>query len=72
MTRRNPLVFAIPLILLMAVALLPYVWILLASFKTRSDLISPIPKWIFSPTAINYSEILYRGFDGYLLNSIII
>ena len=72
MTRRNPFVFAIPLIFLMAVALLPYVWILLASFKARTDLISPVPKWFFEPTGINYSEILYKGFDAYLLNSIII
>ena len=36
MTRRNPFVFAIPLVFLMAVALLPYVWIVLASFKTRT------------------------------------
>ncbi len=72
MTRRNPFVFAIPLVFLMAVALLPYVWILLASFKTRTDLISRIPKWFFEPTGINYSDILYKGFDAYLLNSVII
>ena len=72
MTRRNPFVFAIALVFLMAVALLPYVWILLASFKARTDLISPVPKWFFEPTGINYSEILYKGFDAYLLNSIII
>ncbi len=72
MTRRNPFVFAIPLVFLMAVALLPYVWIVLASFKTRTDLISRVPKWFFEPTGINYSDILYKGFDGYLLNSVII
>ncbi len=72
MTRRNPFVFAVPLVFLMAVALLPYIWILLASFKKRTDLISPVPKWIFEPTGVNYSDILYKGFDGYLLNSIII
>ena len=72
MTRRNPFVFAVPLVFLLAVALLPYIWILLASFKKRTDLISPVPKWIFEPTGVNYSDILYKGFDGYLLNSIII
>ncbi len=72
MPRRSIVGFAVPLIVLLSVALLPYIWIVLASFKTRSDLISPIPKWFFDPTGINYSDILYKGFDGYLLNSIII
>ncbi len=72
MTRRSVVGFALPLVVLLAVALLPYIWMLLASFKTRSDLISPTPKWIFDPTGINYAEIYSKGFDGYLLNSIII
>mgnify|MGYP001495913378 CR=1 FL=1 len=72
MTRRNPFMFAAPLIFLISVALLPYIWILLASFKTRPDMISPDPKWFFEPTGANYIEILYRGFDAYLLNSVII
>ena len=58
--------------MLLGVALIPYIWILLASFKTRGELISPEPKWVFDPTTINYTEIIYRGFDGYLLNSVII
>ncbi len=72
MNRRNPFIFAGPLIFLISVALLPYIWILLASFKTRRDMISPDPKWFFEPTVANYLEILYRGFDVYLLNSVII
>ena len=72
MGRRGVLGFAVPLAVLLAAALLPYVWIVLASFKTRTDLISPTPKWIFEPTGVNYADILYKGFDGYLLNSMII
>jgi multiple sugar transport system permease protein len=72
MTRRNPLFFAIPLFVLLAVALLPYIWILLASFKERVDLITTDPKWIFTPTTVNYVGIFDKGFDAYLLNSIII
>ncbi len=72
MGRRGLLGFALPLAVLLSAALLPYVWIVLASFKTRTDLISPTPKWIFEPTGINYADILDKGFDGYLLNSIVI
>ena len=72
MNRRNVVTFAIPLLVLLAIALIPYIWILLASFKTRGDLISPEPKWIFDATTVNYLDILYKGFDAYLLNSVII
>jgi multiple sugar transport system permease protein len=72
MTRRNLFTFIVPLAVLLSVALLPYIWIFLASFKKKSDLISPIPKWFFEPTGINYADILYKGFDTYLMNSIII
>ena len=69
---RQLVTFVIPLLALLGVALIPYIWILLASFKTRGELISPEPKWIFDPTSINYTDIIYKGFDGYLLNSVII
>ena len=72
MTRRNPFFFAVPLIVLLGVALLPYIWILLASFKNRVDLITDTPKWIFEPTTVNYIDIFDKGFDRYLLNSILI
>ena len=72
MTRRNPFFFAVPLIVLLGVALLPYIWILLASFKNRVDLITDTPKWIFEPTTVNYIDIFDKGFAPYLLNSILI
>ena len=71
MLRRIPFSFVIPLAILLVIALLPYIWILLASFKRRVDLITPNPKWIFDPTTINFVDIFERGFDTYLLNSII-
>ena len=70
--RPNPFAFAIPLAVLLVVALFPYIWILLASFKKRIDLITNPPKWIFDPTVINYLTIFDKGFDQYLINSIII
>ena len=67
MLRRSWVTFAVPLVLLLGVALIPYIWILLASFKQRIDLITPEPKWVFEPTAINYIEIFGKGFDKFLL-----
>ncbi|HLB07669.1 MAG TPA: carbohydrate ABC transporter permease [Alphaproteobacteria bacterium] len=72
MRSRNPALFLIPLAILLLVSLFPYVWILLASFKARIDLITNDPKWIFSPTAINYLDVFGKGFDVYLMNSAII
>ena len=72
MPRRNAIIFAGPVIFLLAVSLLPYIWIVLAGFKKRIDLLTLDPRWIFEPTWVNYSDILYKGFDNYLLNSIII
>ena len=72
MLRRNWVTFVIPLLLLLAVALIPYIWIVLASFKQRVDLITTEPKWIFEPTVVNYVDIFGKGFDRFLLNSIII
>jgi multiple sugar transport system permease protein len=68
----NPFQFFLPLILLLAMALGPYVWIVMASFKRKGDVITAPPKWIFEPTVTNYVEILGKGFDRFLLNSSII
>ena len=61
MLRRNWVTFVIPLLLLLAVALIPYIWIVLASFKQRVDLITTEPKWIFEPTVVNYVDIFGKG-----------
>ncbi len=53
------------------VNLLPWLWMLLAAFKTRAQLLSPVPRWIFQPTLENFPAVfLDRGFLQYLLNSI--
>ncbi len=72
MRSRNIFTFGIPVVILLVVSLFPYVWILLASFKKRVDILTNTPLWIFDPTAINYLKIFAKGFDLYLLNSIII
>ncbi len=45
--------------LLLVVALAPIVWIFLISLKTDKDIISSVPKIIFSPTLANYKAILF-------------
>lgn len=68
----NPVQFFLPLILLLLMVLGPYVWIVMASFKRKGDVITSPPKWIFDPTVINYVEIFGKGFDRFLINSSII
>ena len=70
---RHPVLWFLPLALLLAVSLLPYLWIVLASLKRRADLLSAPPKWIFDPTLENYRQILIeKSFDTYLANSLIV
>lgn len=55
------------------ITLLPYVWLIITSFKTRVDAFSIPPKLFFSPTFTNYKEaFLDRGFLINLRNSLII
>lgn len=71
--RRTPLIFWFVLGLMAVVALLPYAWILATSFKRRADILSTPPTWIKDPNWFNYHNVLFeRGFDFYLLNSLII
>ncbi|KAA3630578.1 MAG: carbohydrate ABC transporter permease, partial [Proteobacteria bacterium] len=71
--RRNPFVWSIPLAILLVVILIPYVWIFLASFKQRADLLTTPPRWLFDISFENYRQILgEKGFDTYLVNSLII
>jgi multiple sugar transport system permease protein len=65
--------FWILLVLIAVVALFPYGWIVLTSFKARHDILTTPPVWINDPSWLNYTNMLFlRGFDRYLLNSIII
>lgn len=71
--RRTPLIFWCVLGLMAVVALLPYAWTLATSFKRRADILSTPPTWIKDPSWFNYHNVLIeRGFDGYLLNSLVI
>jgi multiple sugar transport system permease protein len=71
--RRPSLIFWLILVLIAAIALFPYLWIVLTSFKARADILTTPPVWIHNPNWINYNSMLFgRGFDRYLLNSVII
>ena len=73
MRRRNPILWAAPLAILLVVTLLPYAWIVMCSFKARPDLLTTPPKWLFAPTLVNYAQILVeKNFDAYLMNSLVI
>jgi multiple sugar transport system permease protein len=61
------------LVVAVVVALTPYLWILLASFKNRVDLFSSIPKWTFAPTLANYPAVFIgKEYWPLAINSIII
>ena len=52
---------------------LPVLWIILAAFKTKNDLLSIPPKWVFSPTLANFADLTSRhDFFRSLQNSFLI
>lgn len=52
---------------------LPIVWIILGAFKTKSQLLSTPPTWIYVPTPYNLGDLFTRpNVLTYLLDSIII
>lgn len=52
---------------------LPVLWIILAAFKTKNDLLAIPPKWIFSPTFANFQDLVTRhDFFRSLHNSFLI
>ncbi|ESY13193.1 carbohydrate ABC transporter permease [Mesorhizobium sp. C386A] len=61
------------LLVAVVVSLTPYVWMVLASFKNRVDLLSSVPKWIFSPTLANYPAVFIdKGYWPLAINSVLI
>ncbi len=51
----------------------PVIWIILAAFKTRDDLLTIPPKWIFTPTLENFVDLAGRyDFASSLRNSFLV
>ncbi len=54
------------------IAILPLVWVVLASFKTAADVSQMPPRLLFTPTLDNYRSVLDAGFASFFRNSVII
>lgn len=53
--------------------LMPYIWLVITSFKTRVDAFAIPPKWVFTPTLDNYrTAFIDKHFLDNLKNSIIV
>jgi multiple sugar transport system permease protein len=64
---------SIGLAVVLIVLLLPYVWLVLTSFKTRADIFSGNPFELFAPTLDNYrAAFIEKGFLRNLGNSTLI
>ena len=72
MVHLKRLVYPLPVALVLFATVFPYLWILLASFKRHEDLFSRPVKWLFQPTVESYVAIFDKGFDLFLLNSVIV
>ncbi len=61
------------LLVAVVIALTPYVWMVLASFKNRVDLLSSVPKWSFTPTLANYPAVFIdKEYWPLAINSVLI
>ncbi len=74
MTGRSMRIVAIGILLaVLVIALMPYVWILLTSFKGRLDILSPEPRWFFTPILSNYPDVFIgKDYLPLVLNSLVI
>jgi multiple sugar transport system permease protein len=59
--RLSQFVKLLPAFVLILVCLFPYIWMVLASFKTRVVAQHVPPKWVFSPTTVNYQNAFING-----------
>jgi multiple sugar transport system permease protein len=58
---------------LVVVNVVPWLWMWMAAFKNRTQILSPDPVWIFTPTFENFPAVfLDRGFALFLRNSLIV
>lgn len=71
--RLVPMIEMIFIIFVTALVLIPFVWLVLTAFKGRTDILSPVPQLLFSPTWSNFYEAFVAGeFDRLLINSLIV
>ncbi|MFW5485539.1 MAG: carbohydrate ABC transporter permease [Sphaerochaetaceae bacterium] len=65
--------FVVIILIIIIPMIFPFLWMFLSSFKTQVDIISWPPKFIFSPTLINFNKVFNeQNFLLYLKNSTIV
>lgn len=51
----------------------PFIWMILASFKTQAQIMSPAQTFVFKPTGKNYLEVFEQyNFIKYIVNSLVV
>jgi len=61
------------ILLITIVSFIPFLWLILTSFKFRTDILSPVLKLFFTPTFSNYIKAFIEGeFSTYFVNSMTI
>ena len=60
-------------LVILVVALTPYLWIFLTSFKSRLDALADTPVWLFTPTLEHYPTVfLDKGYLPLVWNSVLV
>jgi multiple sugar transport system permease protein len=73
MSRAWRVVAIATLIVVLLVALTPYVWMVLTSFKTRIDALADTPVWVFSPILEHYPEVfIEKEYLPLVWNSVVV
>jgi multiple sugar transport system permease protein len=61
------------IVLVLVIMLFPFYWMILTSFRSQVDNISPTPVWFFTPTLENYHNVIQRNnFLEFTWNSFVI
>ena len=55
--RSGAALHALGLLIVLAIAVFPFYWMVTSSFKTQTDLLASPPVWLFMPTLANYQDI---------------
>lgn len=70
---RFNILFPLLIVIIIIPMLFPFVWMFLSAFKTQVDIISWPPKFLFTPTLINFNKVFNeQNFALYLKNSVIV
>ena len=65
--------FGLLLLFIVVPTLFPFLWMLMSSFKSQVDIISWPPKFVFTPTLMNYMKVFgEQNFFKYLINSSVV